>query len=250
MICTPCAQNMAHRPYVQSLITQAFLHPDRLAQYEKYDLAINLIGGVSGLGKDRGTMASTALRMGFDKVMFIDADQSWTWPQLKTILDSDKPIVGGIVALKQFPIQLNFTPRDEDKRFFEPENVATYKGIQRMAEAAPNTSEFEVKQMGTGFLSIDCEVLKSLAKTEVPHFKDVVVVDWVRTQTTSWDFFQTGVLDGIYHGEDWSFCTIAARKGYKTFININVQIPHHGTHEYRVNQELTSREPGADLTRE
>lgn len=240
LIATPCAQNKCERNYTQSLLMEAFNAPDRLINLDKYDLAISLVGGVSGLGKERDILAAQALHMGFDKLMFIDADQSWTWSQLKTILDSDKPIVGGIVALKTYPIQLNFTPLDEDKKnyFMEERGFATWKGLHRMAAGhGGNVTEFEVKQMGTGFLCIDTKVLRAMTSI-CPSFKHAETRDGKEVAYECWDFFQSGVLDGVYHGEDWAFCTLAARCAYKTYINATIQIPHHGVHEYKPGLKL------------
>src|ERR1700733_7753997 len=115
---TPCAQNQVHREYCMSLLTETINAPDRLENQTKYSIATYLVGGVSGLGKDRGIIASHALRHNFDKVFFIDADQSWTWDQFRTIADSPESITAGVVALKQYPIQLNFTPQPQDNVHF------------------------------------------------------------------------------------------------------------------------------------
>ena len=123
LLCTPCSRGFVRQEYSACLLTQFFNHPDRLANQQRYQLAIYQIKGYSGLGKDRGVLASYALRHRFDKIFFVDDDMEWRWDQCKTLFDSDKPIIAGVAPLKQFPAPMNFTPLDEDKDCFSPNAI-------------------------------------------------------------------------------------------------------------------------------
>lgn len=235
MLATPCSGGKAEYEYTLSLLTQTFLHPERLLQQEKYNIGLELVGGSSGLAKDRGVIASHALHLGYDKLMLIDSDQAWTWEQLKAILDSDKPIVCGVVALKQYPILLNFTPNVADKDCFAEETgKVTPKGLARLREKH-GADEIPVQCAGTGFMCIDVSVLKELAKT-CPEFYHPDKF----TDKKPHDFFMTGVVNGIYMGEDWAHCAMAKRSGFQTYINSSVHIDHIGRHTYKIGQEIAS----------
>lgn len=242
LLATPCSGGQVHYKYCQSLLHQAFLSPDRLQNIEKYDIALYHLGGYSGLGKDRGIMASMALRSGFDKIVFIDGDQSWTWPQLKAIIDSDKPIVAGVVALKKYPIQLNFVPNLEDRDCFEPERGRIMaKGLNRLIEKH-KSNEIPVQGTGTAFMAIDVSVLKKLSEPgfdySCPSF--MFIEGATGKKVTCWDFFQSGVVEGLYIGEDFGFVFQAKRAGFQAYINGNVRVDHHGGHDYQIGNEIVS----------
>jgi hypothetical protein len=181
-------------------------------------------------------IASYALRNGFDKIMFIDSDQSWTWEQIKPILDSDKPIVAGVVALKRYPIQLNFTPLVRDLDIREPHQRIDYQFLINLSKKYPLTPEIEVQAIGTAFMCIDTAVLNHLARVSCTAPKFLVT-----GQPPAFDFFQTGVVNGLYFGEDWGFCAIAKRAGFSTFLNCNVTSTHHGQHAFSIDQNMTQR---------
>lgn len=213
-----------------------FLAPDRLANLERYDIAQYLQGGYSGLGKDRSIAASFALRNGFDKVLFIDSDQSWVWEDVKKVLDSKLLIAAGMVPLKSYPTQLNFTPLAVDKEFYDPEDgVVTPAGVARWCDGVIFNEEMPVAAVGTGFMCIDRSVLQTLVdngSAEKFLFKEAKgdKTEWV----ACWNFFPSGVLESNYYGEDFSFCILAGRAGIPIGVNTTVKIPHHGWHEYKI----------------
>lgn len=249
LIATPCAADQVHRMYMHSILTQTFNASDRLTNQNRYNIALYTAGGFSGLGKDRGVMASHALRNGFDKLFFIDADQSWIWPQFKRIVDSDKPITCGIVPLKKYPLALNFTPLEEDLSLFKAEDsLVTPEGLIRIAdkyikfdlEPQKNLNldtTFPVKLAGTAFMCIDVKVLKTLAQNgSAPVFYHADSMSGEKVMC--WDFFQSGAINGFYIGEDWGFCAQAAHAGFTTYMDSQVLIDHHGQHTYQIGASL------------
>lgn len=235
LLSTPCAGSMVHAEYAMSLLARTINAPERLLNLQRYDIAPYLTHGQSGLSKDRNIVASFALRNGFDKLFCIDADQTWTWEQFKTIVDSEQKIIAGVVALKAFPIQLNFTPTLDDKDVFAEDNRAvTPAGLDRLIKKH-GKDEIPVQCMGTAFMCIDVSVLAKLA--ESPHCPKFVHEENGK-QVWVYDFFQTGVVEPLYYGEDWGFCLQAARAGFQPHINAKIHIPHIGQHTYKIGQEL------------
>ena len=232
---------MVHAEYLMSLLARTMLAPQRLENLSHYDVAPYLTHGNSGLSKDRNIVASFALRNGFDKLFCIDSDQTWNWEQFRSIVDSNKEIIAGVVPLKAFPTKLNFTPNPEDKDLFEGEDGRSTNplGLEKMLKKY-GTDELPVQCMGTAFMCIDTKVFAKLAESKyVPKF----VYEGSGKQEWVWDFFQTGVVEPLYYGEDWGFCLQAKRHGFQPYINGKVHIPHIGNHTYRIGQNLTYTEP-------
>lgn len=216
------------------------MHPDRLAQQDKYHLALYQTKGYSGLGKDRGVIASYALRHEFDKIVFIDNDMEWSWAQLKAIIDSDKKVIGGIAALKSYPIALNFMPVPGDKDCFDdnPARLATQFGLPKFVEKYKDDgTEIKVNGIGTAFLSIDVEVLRVTKEKHIA--KPFIFLDeHTKKRVQCWDFFPSGPVDNFYFGEDWGACIQFQRAGFGIYANVAVQVTHIGDHSYRIGQVL------------
>ena len=245
MYATPAAAGMVHLEYHQSVLFETLLHPERIKEHEKYQITPQHLKGYSGLGKDRSIMASTALRLGMDKLVFIDADQAWKWHDFKALVDSDKEIISAVIPIKQYPLQLNFTPTVEDSDLFKgPWGTAvTVEGLIKMKQKHQK-SEVPVQLIGTGMVCIDMKVFRKLAET-CPSFK---YHDHKGNTTQNWDFFQSGVVNGRYYGEDGAFCLQANRAGFIPHIHLDVLIPHVGSHLYIIGNQLTSIEMKDPLT--
>jgi hypothetical protein len=238
LLATPCSGGQVHWQYALSLLHQMFLHPDRLRQQGRYDVALYLAGSYSGLGKDRGIIASYALREGFDKLLFIDADQSWKWEDAKRLLDSSRGVVGGMVPLKKYPLQLNFAPHPDNRWHFDAEGVVTPKGVARWRAANTPTDEMRCSAVGTGFLCIDTKVLRKMVEAKVVEpFHIAETRNDKATPETCWDFFSTGVVDGLHLGEDYGFAVLAQRAGFEVYMNTAVSSEHYGQHTYTIPKE-------------
>lgn len=242
LIATPCAYGMVRQEYSSCLLSQTFIHPDRLNNQEKYHLALYQTRGYSGLGKDRGVIASYALRHKFDKLMFIDNDMQWTWEQLKMILDSDKKVVGGIAALKQYPVKMNFVLRPEDKDLADDTatKTVTHEGFKKLRAKYKEQTEIKVGGVGTAFMCIDVSVLektKAFAKPfAYPDPSDLSKL------VQNWDFFPSGPLDNYYFGEDWGACIQFQRAGFDIHINTEVRINHIGDHTFMIGDVIGTEE--------
>lgn len=234
LFATPVSGGMVHWKYHQACFSELMLAEERLPYQKHYDIAMYTQGGYSGLGKDRGIIASFALRQGFDKLLFVDSDQSWVWNDVKTLLDSPRPIVGGMVPLKFYPTQLNFTPILDDKHYFQAEGgVTTIAGIERWRRHNSGEDEMRVGAIGTGFLCIDVRVLEQMVVQKTVQPFDYYQFEYgEKKRTNCWDFFASGPINGQYYGEDYGFAIQAKRTGFDSYVNTAVRIPHWGNHEY------------------
>jgi hypothetical protein len=229
------SNNTVRREYCSSILTEAFLAPERLHNQQRYDLAFNIVCGNNGLSKDRSIVASSALAMAFDWLVFIDSDQSWTWPDLRKLVDSDRDIIAGITPMKKRPLVINFTPMERDNECFEAtKGVANPSGLKKLIAKYPTQDEIEVLLVGTGFVAIRVTVLEEMSKTAQP-FK------YIHPQTgqemTCYEFFPSGAANGIYWGEDFAFSRNVRHAGYKIFINHTCQVGHYGDGAYHIRDE-------------
>lgn len=199
-----------------------------------YDVGIYTLGGESLLSRGRNHIAQVALTQSWDKLMFIDADAGWTWPQLKKILDSPHPITAGICPLKtyvppNYDLSLNYLPFSEDEIYFD-NALRTPDSTRKMAKAK-GSDVFPVAFVGTAFLCINREVLQKLAET-APEY--IYPNPHSGQPEVHWAFFDGGPIDDAYFSEDWAFCEAARKIGYDINIDSSVVITHTGNHTFQV----------------
>lgn len=243
LIATPCNQGLLTMGYVTSLLTKTINHPERLKNLTRYDIGTYICEGNSGLGKDRSVMASHALRNGIEKLIFIDADQMWEWEDIRKIIDSPQKIIAGVVPLKSYSpgTRPNFMHLPKDQDCFDSNNKNPTPGGLDKLYTKYNSEEVEVAAVGTAFLCIDHDVLAKLSTIVEPFLAPSPGYKQVHQ---CWEFFQSGVLDGVYLGEDWNFCRQAKACGFPIFINTTVRIPHIGNHVYKLGNELYNEQGG------
>lgn len=179
----------------------------------------------------RNKSAMHLLDTNYDKLLFIDADMSFTYESVKALVLSKKAIVGGTYPLKTFPEVLNFNPLLEHAPSGNPRQPEEFKAY-RNKWADPETHEVEVRHVPTGFMMIDKHVFQKMIMSGVPEY-----VEWddvEKKEKKYYDFFQTGVRQGRYESEDWSFCSLANSLGITPYLNTSIVNGHVGVHHYEV----------------
>lgn len=184
------------------------------------------------ISRGRNNCASYALKGGFDKMLFIDADQAWSPADFFALLNSERTLVGGTYCKKTLPWDLNFTPLAEHSEKFFPDgvkNVTRYSGY--IKETADANGEVEVRCLPTGFLLVDRKVLNSLEKG-CPSYQ---TRDHQHAEVTEHrDYFPSGVINGAYESEDFFFCLQAREAGHIPYLNTRVIVDHLGQLNYRI----------------
>ena len=193
-----------------------------------YHLNLYTLTGESLIQRGRNHIANVCLTDGYDKLLFIDADAGWSWPQMKAILDSPHPIVAGLCPLKIYPISLNYLPFAEDEEFFT-DGIRSVEGTRKMAEKH-GSNLVKVPFVGTAFMCIRRDVLMKLAETTDHYF-------YPNPRTgapqSHWDFFNVTSVNSTFLSEDWAFCHRARQAGYDVHVDTNVIITHTGAHTFR-----------------
>lgn len=225
-ISTPCLGGRPYGGYVDSLMSSV-------------NAAINegLITGLnihrqdkeSLIHRARNRAARSFLESGFDKLLTIDADITWTYEDLKRIITSDKDIVGGVYPIKAFPTVANFNPLPGQGGRFD------LLGLEDFAQkyADPETGEAEVRHIPTGFLCVTRRVFEALTHLAEPY----EVLD-ARTglRESFHAFYPSQVHGGSLESEDFGFCRLAHEAGFPIFINTKVLLGHIGDHTYHLGE--------------
>lgn len=215
--------------YLQSLIPAVARLADLGHQVE-----IHMQANESLISRGRNTCAMYAIKNGFDKLFFIDADMIFTPESVELLVKSKKKIVGGTYPLKCFPITLNFNPLPHQRDLFgEHRQQDNY--IEWVAKYADATGEAEVMHIPTGFMMIDMEVLAKLSHK----------VDWYqtfhpehKTKDQAFDFFPVRVVEHEYESEDWAFCSLAREAGFSVYLQTRAVNAHTGTLHYGLGQHI------------
>lgn len=235
LICTPAYGGMVTSQYLKSLIP-VLAH----LQAEGIETSLHMEESESLISRGRNTCAMYALKNGYDKLLFIDADMIFTYEDVKRLLDSKELIVGGTYPLKAHPITLNFNPL-EDQRDLFGEHRQQDNYFEWVKKYADENGEAEVAHLPTGFLLIDCKVFAKLS----------YVVPWYQTFSPEFkikeqffDFFPVRVVNHEYESEDWAFCSIAREHGFRVVLQTQAVNKHTGTLHYSLGQHIiTGQQP-------
>lgn len=201
--------------------------------HHTFDIGEYSLGGESLLARGRNHIAQVALTGGWDKLLFVDSDEGFTWADFTTLATAPYPVAAGLVPLKAYPIpgtfetSLNFLPFQEDEIFFD-DSLRTLKSTLRMARAK-KSPWIEVAYTGTGFLCVDVAVFAKLAET-TPEY--IYPNPNTQQPEVHWAFFDGGPMHDQYFSEDWSFASKCRDSGFKVMVNVNVRASHVGPHQF------------------
>ena len=237
LIASPSINGQFEGDYVGSLIqTLGALHVEGV--YVQWFFA----RGNSEISRCRDGIASMALRDGFDKLLFVDADQGWRAEDVIRLIRSDKLLIGGTYPKKELPINLNFGVLPQHDHYF-PDLIKTTDRFVTWAEAeAPPDGEVEVAYLPTGLMLIDCAVFRKMQEFARPYrTKDSATGEEVDCH----EYFPIGVIDGQKDTEDWGFCRFARACDIPAYLNVHAVADHFGTFNYRLTegQRVSTAQP-------
>lgn len=201
-----------------------------------YDIGIYTLAGESLLARGRNHIASTALRQGWDRLVFIDVDEGFTWDDFKSVVSSPHMITAGVVPLKtyvdrpnSFKTSLNYLPFFEDEKYYT-RAIRDLAGMERHVQGS-GSHLLKVAFTGTGFMCIDSKVLMQLTES-APHY---LYPDPSNGQVQShWGFFDGGPINAAYYSEDWALCQKVRDLGHDIIVDTRVKITHTGNETFKV----------------
>lgn len=225
LIATPCyGGQMSSRYFLSALETADWLTEGKIG----YEFCI--LDNESLITRARNKLAYYAMERDFDKLFFIDSDISWGVSDFARILQSSEFIIGGLYPLKQYPLKLNFNPSREHVEIYGKD--VSLKAFRELAKLGNEKGELAVRHVPTGFMMIDCAVLRAMT-TKRPKYLGEHPLTGEKVEMH--DLFPAEVRDGIYESEDWAFCSKAREMGFKTCINTNVVVTHIGSNHFKVD---------------
>ena len=165
-------------------------------------------------------------------LLFCDADQSFDPIDALKMMAANKPIILAPVPMKNYDWK---RIADAAKRGVPPDQLK-YQGTMFNLEieidrAHPPETPVEIKRGGTGFMLIQrgvFETLKGLKECNKYHddIGQIARDEWV------YEFFKAEIEGDRHHSEDYGFCNMAARAGFKIWLAPWVKVSHFGTHEF------------------
>ena len=236
LLATPAYGGLLHSKYVKSLVSTC----NELA-FRGIAHGLYIIPNESLISRARNRCAAFALKQGFERLMFIDADLGWKPADIEAILDSDKLVVGGTYPLKQFsPRRLAYNP---SRGVTFPDGIAlrSLEELQYLKRhhADPASGEVAVRHVPTGFMMIHCSVLRRLQEY-VPDYLHEDSGDG--SLEKQYDYFPVRLRGKTYESEDWAFCSLVREHlDCGVWLNTNVVLSHTGTFTYTAEIETAEQ---------
>jgi len=185
----------------------------------------------------RNSLAHDFLASNATHLMFIDADIGFNPNDIVEMVKRDVDICCGLYPKKEIHWQRvadavnTGVPADQLKDHtgtFVVNLVGNEKTEVKMNEL------FEIQNGGTGFMLIKREVFEALAD-KVPEYNSdmYLAVDTVRTPKIIKEYFATSIdseSNNRLLSEDYHFCKLARKNGFKVHAAPWVQLSHTGTY--------------------
>lgn len=149
----------------------------------------------------RNQLTQEAINKGFDYLLFIDSDMTFSADALDRLIADDKDIVSGVYYARKgnhFPVLFS---KIRPKTIFG-------KPIAEKLNVVPN-GLFEIKGCGMGMCLIKVSALGKIFDRYKEPFSPLKLL-----------------------GEDLSFCYRASKRGFKIYADANVELGHVGTKIY------------------
>jgi hypothetical protein len=178
------------------------------------------------------------LRSDATHLMFIDADIGFDPSYVGKLMEYDKDIICGLYPKKE----INW-PRVAEavKKDVEPKDLAKYTGTLVVNLIKNETVEvkvgelLEIKNGGTGFMLIKREVFENLADKVPEYVNDMfLVTEETDNPNKIKEFFDTSIDEesGRLFSEDYHFCKLARKHGYKIYADPAMHLTHTGTYVF------------------
>lgn len=229
----------------QGLINEANLNQlNQLESQGLIDVEIGLytLSNESLLTRGRNHIAAVAIRQGWDKLFFIDADSRFTFEQFMGVAAAPHDFCAGAVPLKVLPISLNYLPFEDDEHYYK-DAIRSMDSFLKMREGH-KAQYIPVAYIGTAFMALSRKVLLALAEEAEEYQYPNPATGHLHTH---WNIFATKPMHGKFMSEDWYACETARRLGFDVMMNTNVVIDHVGTWVYSPTQaHITHQTKGMD----
>ncbi|AIX16793.1 hypothetical protein Syn7803US13_266 [Synechococcus phage ACG-2014f] len=209
-ILTPAYMGQVTTQYMHSLIE--FIP---YAMSNGINVTFETMPNCSLISLGRNVMQSRALRdPTWTHLMWIDSDIRFPKEAIISMLFDDKPIMGGFYPKKSLPIDMASSPMpggEETEQLFETDYVAT------------------------GFMLIKREVIEKM-QDSYPERKF-----FYQGSDEYYDLYAPYIDEDspnrLFLTEDYAFCRLARKIGYKSYMSKRFTLGHIGVYEFNWNTE-------------
>lgn len=195
------------------------------------DIGLYTLSNESLLTRGRNHIAAVAIRQGWNKLFFIDADARWNFQQFLSVVTSPHDFTAGACPLKVLPISLNFLPFQDDEHFYK-DAIRSVDSFLKMKEGHEK-KYVPVAYIGTAFMCLSRKVLLALAKASEEYQYPNPSTGHLHTH---WNIFAAKPMHGKFMSEDWYACDLARSLGYDVMMDTDVIISHVGNWVYSPDQ--------------
>tara|TARA_B100000424_G_scaffold238765_1_gene205041 strand:+ start:530 stop:1252 length:723 start_codon:yes stop_codon:yes gene_type:complete len=170
----------------------------------------------------------------YTHLMFIDADTNFdTWHFIQ-MLEADKELIGAPYPRKTIHWQKIYDKKNEFSSINEMVSNSTFY-IPPYFKNKKDDSIQKIDFLGTGFMLIKKSVfIKIMEKEPDKFYKPDYNIDNFRFKNKKhYMFFENGIVDGIYRGEDYHFCEKWRKMGGDCWVlHTKKSLGHVGSHNF------------------
>ena len=212
-----CYNHMANTEFMISLIKLTHYLRDNDVSYCLYPIVFESL-----IPRARNAAAAHFLDSDCSHLLFIDADIEFDPESVLKLLRHNKEVVAGVYPKKYYMWDRALTGEEAVDFPFGGEVHFNQDGL------------IETSYLPTGFLMIKREVFIKIASNK-PELKYKNDIDGYGQLDTFYNFFRSGVHNGIYESEDWGFCSIWRELGGKVLIDPTIKLGHIGWNNFSGN---------------
>jgi hypothetical protein len=187
----------------------------------------------------RNSLAYDFMRSDATHLMFIDADISFNPQDIVSMTNADKDIICGIYPKKEINW---YTVAKAVTNGVDPKELQNYTGsfvvnlVGGASEQEGNLyAPMQIENGGTGFMLIKREVFEAL-KDKVPTYTNdmMLVTETDQQKKIIHEFFDTSIDEDSNRllSEDYHFCKLARKHGFKIYAAPWVKLVHSGTYNF------------------
>lgn len=234
-VATPMYGGLCTGGYTMGILecVQTFM-PHKIQMYYSYMMNESLIT------RARNGMAYDFLQSDASHLMFIDADISFNPKDIVRMVKADKDIICGLYPKKEINWKL---VHDAVKQGVDYKDLGNYTGsfvvnlVGGALETEGNINEpMEIDNGGTGFMLIKRNVFETLQPKVPKYTNDMIhITDKNPKKKIVDEFFTTSIDEESGNrllSEDYHFCKIARKAGFKVFAAPWANLTHSGTYNF------------------
>ena len=230
-VATPMYGGMCSGYFTNSLIAMT-----NVMKQVGWDMSFSSMFNESLIQRGRNALAHQFLKTPCTHLMFIDADIKFDPAHIPAMVDADVDIICGIYPKKE----INWHGVEKAvKEGVEVDKLATRTGslVVNLVDytgsvTVPENKPVEIWNGGTGFMLIKREVFEGL-KDKVPSYvNDVTIMNGNIGDSRIIEYFACSIEPGTERllSEDYHFCYVARKNGYKVWAAPWVRLGHLGSY--------------------